>query len=343
MTEILWMAPILALIYAIPVALAAWRARQRHARQDALRAEAGAALQGLTPVRVHLARADWFRSTHLAESEGSGWLAYDAQQVRLRGRLDDGSRIEQDLVRAGLALRWVGDADSAGSGLHWFALGESGLRVSADGLSRWNSAAATADLYSQLAAPGTPPPPRSVFHLQSHPLSLGVTVVFALLMLYAAWDGYLNPFALVGEHVWVTLLALAAIPLSLLLYPLFLRTRLPQREALLLPLLLGLATTLATIPLVKRIDSATGSAELAEVAFYVDGAGVLKPMQSGPPVVQVRNIDDYWAQMPPGTEQRFLLRRGGLGLWQMEVEGLRRQVHGWYQSQSRTTPRLSVH
>lgn len=328
MTVYFWIAPLLVLLYAIPVALAVQRARARQATQDVLRAEAGAALPGAGLHRVRLLRG---------ETEGSGWLAADDQSVQLLGRFADGTRLEQRLLRAALVPAWVG---RAADGLPAFTLDPAGPRIVADGLNPWNVAPATAALYRELAPDSTPPD--NVFHLQSHPLSLAATIAFVLLAGYAVLDGFLNPFVLVGPHGWVGIVALALIPAGLLAYPLFRRTRLPPREALLLPLLLSLAASFAATPLIKRIDAASATAEPAEATYFLDGAGVFKPMQAEFPVIHVRNIDDYWAQMPPGMEQRFLMHRGGLGLWQLETEWLRRQVHSWYQSQSKPTPRLAV-
>lgn len=338
-TYLLWIL-LLALIYAVPVLLAALRARRRHRAQDALLAECGDGFKGLHTVRVRLARPEWFRQTHIIAAEGWGWLGFDAHRVRVVGRLADGTAIERDMPREQSSPLWLGDTDSAASGLHWFAIGEPRLRISADGLSDWNSAAASAALYTQLAPADAVRPPRSKFHLQSHPLSLGFVVLCAALWVYAVLDGILSPYTLVGDHGWVTAAALAWIPASLLLYPLLLRTRLPRKEALLLPLVLGLSVCLAAIPAIMRVDRMTGSGDFAETLFFLDSGTTFKPIVSGPPRLRFHNSDEYWAQLQPGAEQGFYLRQGGLGLWQLHAGSIRQDMRLWYSSKDKTVPRI---
>lgn len=339
MTVFLMFAPLLALIYAIPVVMAFLRGRRRQALQDALRREPDARLDGLTTARVLI--ADPARTvTDMA----AGWLGYDAERVRIVGRFDDGTTVERELRRDGLALTWIGDRAGTAPELQWFALGEPALQLSAHGALDWSSAEDTTRLYAQIAPADAPRPPSPVFHLQHHPVSLAATVVFVLLLLFAVFDHLLSVFVLVGDHRWVVLLALALIPAGLLLYPLFRRSRLPQREALLLPMLVGFAAGAAVIPLLARIDRATGEGDgnFVDTPYYLDKVGYLKPLQSGPPPLEVSNVDDYWAAMPPGAEQSFYVRRGGLGLWQVQTDALRIQLHSWYQGQNRPTPRASV-
>lgn len=339
MTEYLMFAPLLALVYAIPVVLAFLRGRQRNSVEDALLRTPEARLDGLTTVRVLV--ADPTRST---SEMATGWLGYDAERVRVVARFADGSTIERELRRDALDLQWIGSRDGVAPELHWLSLGDPAVQVSAHGALDWNSGDATTALYTRIAPTDAAAPVSSVFHLQHHPISLGATLVFVALLGFAVFDHLLSAFALVGDHGWVLLAALALIPAGLLLYPLFRRSRLPQREALLLPMLLGFAAGAALIPLLARIDRATGEGDgnFVDTPYYLDKPGHLKPLQSGPPPLEFGNIDDYWAAMPPGAGQTFYLRRGGLGLWQLQTAALRIQVHSWYQGQNKPTPRLSV-
>jgi len=345
MRDYLLLAPLLLVILAaVPVVLAARRARRRHAVQDRCLAESGALPDMVEKVRVRLARPAWFAATDArTAAEGAGWLALDAQHLRVIGRFDDGSTVDREFVRSQAPPQWRGLAGAGHHGLHWFALGEPPLLLSADGLTDWHSARTTAALYRRVAAPGAPPPPRPVFHLQSHPLSLVTVLLLLALLAYAAYDGLLAPFALIGEHRWLTGVALACIPLGLLTYPLFRRARLQPRETLLLPLLIGFAVGLALIPLLARIDRESGDGEFAEAAYFFDGGNAFKPLQVGTPTISVANVDEYTAALKPGAEQGFYLRRGGLGLWQVETDSLRRTVLLWYQGQNKPPPRLRVH
>ncbi len=342
MIDYLIFAPLLVLILAaVPVVRAALRARRRHAVQDGRLAAAGGVLDGKEKVRVHLARADAFPSAGKAfEAEGAGWLIVDAQHIRVFGAFDDGAAVDREFARGEVGLRWHGAAGARGG--YWFSLGGAAPYLSADGLSDWNSASATKALYQRIAPAGTPPPPRPVFHLQSNPLSLVATLLLIALLGYAAYDGFLTSYALIGDHDWLTLLALACVPAGLLLYPLFRRARLPPRETLLLPLLFGFAVGLALIPLLSRINLFSGDAEFVEAAYFFDGGGVYKPLQIGTPTITLLNVDEFAAALKPGAEQGFYLRRGSLGLWQVDLDGLRRNVHLWYSGQDKSTPRLRV-
>ncbi|MBL8300025.1 MAG: hypothetical protein JNN30_16925 [Rhodanobacteraceae bacterium] len=337
MTVFLMFAPLLALIYALPVAMAFLRGRQRQASQDALRGAPEAKLDGLSTVRVLI--ADPARA---GADLALGWLGHDAERVRVFGRFADGSLVEREWRREGLALAWLGSRAGSVPELQWFAVGDPALQLSAHGVLDWSSAEATTRLYTQIAPADAPRPPSHVFHLQYHPVSLAATLLFVLLLGFAVVDQALSPYALVGDHRWVIGLALALIPAALLLYPLFRLTRLPQREALLLPLLLGFAAGMAAIPLLARIDRATGEGDFVDTPYYLDGVGILKPLNQGPPPLQVTNVDDYWAALTPGTGQTFYLRRGGLGLWQVQTDALRIQLHSWYQGQNLPTPRASI-
>ncbi len=107
-------------------------------------------------------------------------------------------------------------------------------------------------------------------------------------------------------------------------------------------LLLGFAAGLATIPLLKRIDRSSGDGLFTDTPYFHDGACVFKPVQSGTPDLRVINADEFCAQLQPGAEQSFYLRRGGLGLWQVDYDGLRRQVLGFYQGKGKSVPRIAV-
>lgn len=337
MTVFLLFAPLLALIFALPVLIEFQRGRRRQAQQDALRREPGARLDGLAPVRVLIADP-----SRTVTDMAVGWLGHDAERVRVFGRFADGATLERDLPRDGLVPVWLGNRAGTAPELQWFALGEPALQVSAHGVLDWNSAEATARLYTQIAPADAPRAPSAAFHLQYHPVSLAATLLFVLLLGFAIVDHLLSGYALVGDHRWVLALALALIPAALLLYPLFRRSRLPQREALVLPLLLGFAAGMAAIPLLARIDRATGEGDFVDTPYYLDSIGVLKPLNQGPPTLHVSNVDDYWKALPPGAEQSLYLRRGGLGLWQVQTDALRIQLHSWYQGQNLPTPRVSV-
>lgn len=337
MTVFLMFAPLLALIYAIPVAAAFLHVRKRRALQDALLRDQEARLEGLTAVRVLIADP-----SRPVTDVAAGWLGYDAERVRVFGRFGDGTAVERDLRRDALALAWTGERRGTAPELQWLALGEPPLQLCAHGALDWNAAEATARLYAQIAPPDAPRSASTVFHLQYHPASLVATILFVLLLGFGVVDQLLSAYALVGDYRWVVALALALIPAALLLYPLFRRARLPQREAMLLPLLLGFSAGLASIPLLARIDRATGEGDFVDTPYYLDGIGALKPLNQGPPPLRVANVDDYWAALPPGAEQTFYLRRGGLGLWQVQTDALRIQLHSWYQGQNLPTPRASV-
>ncbi|WP_313919835.1 hypothetical protein [Tahibacter sp.] len=337
-THLLWIL-LLATVFVVPVLLAALRARRRRRAQDALLAECDDGFRSLQTVRVRLARPE-FRATRIATAEGWGWLGFDAHRVRVIGRLDDGTVIERDMLREQSSPLWLGDTVTGAHGLHWFAIGEPRLHLSADGLSDWNSAAASAALYTQLAPGDAARPPRSKFHLQSHPLSLGFVVLCAALWIYAVLDGVLSPYTLVGDHGWVNAAALACIPASLLLYPLLLSTRLPRKEALLLPLVLGVSVCLAAIPAIMRVDRMTGSGDFDETLYFLDTGTTFKPIVSGPPRLRFHNSDEYWSQLHPGEEQGFYLRRGGLGLWQVHAGSVRQDMRLWYSSNGKPVPRI---
>lgn len=337
MSAFLLFAPLVALIFLIPVLIAFQRGRRRQAQQDALRREPGARLDGLQAVRVLIADP-----SRTVTDMAVGWLGHDVERVRVFGRFADGVTVERDLPRDGLAPVWLGSRAGTAPELQWLSLGEPALQLSAHGVLDWNSAEATARLYARIAQADAPPPPSSAFHLQYHAVSLVATLLFVLLLGFAIVDHLLCGFSVVGDHRWVVALALALIPAALLLYPLFRRSRLPQREALVLPLLLGFAAGMAAIPLLARVDRATGEGDFVDTPYYLDGIGVLKPLNQGPPTLRVTNVDDYWKALPPGAEQSLYLRRGGLGLWQVQTDALRMQVHSWYQGQNLPTPRVSV-
>lgn len=336
MIDYLLFAPLVALVYLLALLPDLRRARERHARQDAIRREAGEVLEGLQVRRVHLLHPE-----HPGKS-GDGWIGFDATRIRIIGELDDGVRVDEEFARDETSGTWLGRGEHGGNPLYWFSTGQAPVRLAADTPLGWGSLQATSDLYRQLFPDAPAPTRREKFHLQSQPASLVATVLFVALVLYASFDHLMERVALVGDHRWLTAIALALIPMALLLSPVFRRSRLPPREVLMLPLLLGFAAGLATIPLLKRIDRWSGDGVFSDTAYFHDGGCLFKPVQSGTPDLRIVNADEFCAQLHPGAEQSFYLRRGGLGLWQVDYDGLRRQIYAFHQGRDESMPRVGI-
>ena len=294
--------------------------------------------------RVMLCRPAFFaRWLRLQAFETRGLLVNADDHVRLLAEWPSGERLDRSLRKDALALQWVGNASLPSANLHWIRIGSGAqaLLLTADtGLNAMPSREATADLWRQIAPPGALPVAAAHdFALEKHPATMTAMVALFALLLFAGVDGVvLNPFELLegGLALWgVAAAAGLALPVCVGL----LRLRVPGRESLGLAMLLGLAAALAWVPAIKRLDQWLAPEGVQSFAYRLGEDARFTPVEAGPPEIDFSNHRGYWAQYAQGSEHRFDLVHGPLGLWQLDHTPLRDAIRAYYRAHPEARPR----
>lgn len=304
---------------------AGWRfrlARRREQDRAALRASHVGTATGLEWIPVQVSRPAWYRRLHTGHEAG-GWLGIDAEvdTVRLLAQRADDDVIDRSWPLAQTQAR-PGSLHS--SALPGFLIGNEPLLLAGDaGANELRSWRATRLLLQRLAPTATSMP-AGLFPIESNRWSLACSVLFFVLMLYGLADTFAMPYQVLALPPGVDRVQDLLPLLAILAVPLLRRGRVPSNMAWMLALLFGIALKIATPPLFQRIDALTAADAFAEQPYRLEADGHFAPLAAGLPPLRLRGYLRHYARdLPVGAEQRFLLRRGGLGIWQLDERPLR--------------------
>lgn len=333
---------LLPLLVQIPVLLLlgfiALRLRKSRRMQEDLLERLKTQLAGGVWFRVHMSRPQAFqRFWKLQPSEARGVLILDDQAIQLHGVTGTGERIERRYRRAAEEIAWVGNPTLGSSNMHWFALGRGSnqMYVCADtGLNAAASRQASGDLFRNIAGNSVPLPPTRDFALEKNAASMLAVIVFFVTLGYAVIDGlFINQSMLIGGHLIAALAPLISLPFAAIGYLLLTAQRVPARESLALAMLCAFAISAAVVPVVKRIDQWLAPGGFVHYRYALEAGGRLHPADAA---ADLPNLDfsshyRYWATFKPGALQDFELRRGGLGLWQLDKSPFNEKLRAFYE------------
>ncbi|WP_257388087.1 hypothetical protein [Tahibacter caeni] len=307
---------------------AGWRiglARRREQARVALRASHVGTATGLEWIPIQVSRPAWYRRLH-AGHEAGGWLGIDgeADAVRLLAQRGDDDLIDRVWPLAQIRAK---PGSLRHSALPGFLIGSEPLLLAGDaGANELRSWRATQALLQRLE-PTAVATPAGLFPLESNRWSLACSVLFFVLILYGFVDKMTTPYVALalppvvnGVEDLLPLLAILAVPLLR-------RGRVPSNMAWMLALLLGVALKITALPLLQRIDALTATDTFAEQPYRLEADGQFVPLAAGLPPLRLRGpLRNYARDLPVGTERRFAVRRGGLGVWQLDERPLRERL-----------------
>lgn len=339
----LWLLLALQLVLVVWTGCVAHRLRLGKQRQDALLDELAPGA-GCRWFRVLVSRPEAFaRRLKWLPFEGPGLLLDTGDAVRVVANLWSGERLDWLSPRSTLQIERA-DGGMAGIRSHWLRLKAGGgeLMVAADsGMTARALPEATAELFRTLL-PGQPLPSLALggFALDKNRASAIATSVLLALLVFAGVDAMLNEHELLSEALFVVL-PLLGVLLTLPLFPLLRRHRVPTAESAGVALLMAIAMALAVVPFTKRLDQMLAPTARS-VVYRLVGATSLQPLQPGLPALQFPELKEYWAQFEQGSEHAFLLVRGPLGLWQLDRSPLHEKTRAFYASHPQAVPKPSA-
>jgi len=159
---------------------------------------------------------------------------------------------------------------------------------------------------------------QTAFALESNPVALGSAIAVLALILYAGADLVINSETYAADRpvAWFVTGGVFALAAGL---PLLLRFRVPAAESLALALLLGGAAGAALYPGLLRVNQLTDTQGLRPYEYRMKDFAVWEPVHGGPPTMEFGGHEEYWEQFRRGERREFMLRRGGLGFYQIDM------------------------
>lgn len=104
----------------------------------------------------------------------------------------------------------------------------------------------------------------------------------------------------------------------------------PRAETLGLSLLLGGAVGFAQYPGALRVNAVTDSEGLHTYEYRLTSYVVFSPLDARVPELSFPKDADYWGQFKLGTVHSFVLRRGGLGFYQVDMAPVHAKMRGYF-------------
>jgi hypothetical protein len=172
---------------------------------------------------------------------------------------------------------------------------------------------------------------RAGFGLESDPFTLGAAVAVVVLLVYAAADFAINTETY-AERPKVQLFVLAGIGIFLAAAALLATRRVPRAEAIGVAMLFGVAAGGALYPGALRVNQLTDTGGLRSHQYRMKEYVVWEPRDAALPTLVFSDYYEYWEQFKPGASKEFLLRRGGLGFYQVDMAPVHAEMRKHYRN-----------
>ena len=166
------------------------------------------------------------------------------------------------------------------------------------------------------------------FDLTSNKHSLATLVVIFAFILYALISFMVTREVYISEvpYVWFAVIGLViAIGCGVALA----KTDVPLTNAWGMALLLGIVVSVAMYPAMININQLTDSKGLIEYEYQRVDKTVFESVDLSLPRVVV-NEDEYWESIPLNKTVVFMIRKGGLDLYQVDMEPEYKKMRLWY-------------
>ncbi len=168
------------------------------------------------------------------------------------------------------------------------------------------------------------------FALESNPATLGVTgAVLACLfytpidlLVYSEQYATTPPFALMAICGLVACAAGAAYLAN---------SDAPRAVSIGLAVMLGLTAAAASAPAMLRVNALTDDVGIQPVTYYRTEINRFAPVSdTGWPEIELPQ-PSYWLLQEEGTQRQIHIRRGGLGLYQMNLDNINAELRSYFQ------------
>lgn len=273
-------------------------------------------------------------------SKEVGILVFGPDTISLYSINLKGERTTRHYERSSLKSEWYGNQTMKDANLQWFSIygNQSRIYISAyTGIIALPSRQQTAEIYRNIAGQHVQFQGAKEFALEKNPASLTTLIIIASVVVYAVADGvFINPLEVVGyPQNFILFFALPFITVCLLasgIYSFMMRFCVPARETLALTILFVFSLIIATLPALQRIDTAIASNPMQTYDYRMVKEGVFEPVNNGLPKLKLKLKCDYWKQFAENTKFQFLLRKGGLGMWQFDGRSLDKDIEAYMKS-----------
>lgn len=152
------------------------------------------------------------------------------------------------------------------------------------------------------------------------PATLKIAITFFVCVLYFFGEIYLwgsEYYVLTPPYIG---LGFISIVLSIAAY-LFLKKQEPERtDSATYALLALIGFALSSYALIPRLNIITDSGGVKNYSYTLDENHIWKNSKGLPPLDVYLSITEYWQQYKPGDEYTFQLRKGGLGIWLVNMD-----------------------
>ncbi len=162
------------------------------------------------------------------------------------------------------------------------------------------------------------------------PATLKIASAFFACVFYFVCDFYFWASEYYVQNPPYIIIAFIAICLSFASY-VYLRKREPERtDSKIYALLACIGFALFIYTLIPRINIATDNDGLNDYVYILDEDNVWQSMQGYPSVNVYLSQSKYWKQFKPGDKYTFQLRKGGLGIWLVNMENVYEEQKRFY-------------
>lgn len=166
--------------------------------------------------------------------------------------------------------------------------------------------------------------------------SLVATLIFTFLLLisyyfYEVTSGLSEVYTGTLPYFWVLV---AGIITTLWCYRFIKKTKLNHGEKIIVAMLLGLGVGLAAYPFLMRVNQWTDTAGIQTYKYKLAEKGVWIPQDQSlqlPDISFGYKAEIYWNQFKINSVKDFELRKGGLGLYQLNMDPIRKDWKGFYE------------
>jgi len=186
------------------------------------------------------------------------------------------------------------------------------------------------------------PDPNNVrpYALEKNPVALGLVILFFVFVVYALADTLVVGYESYVETPYYELYVLAGIALCVVGQQWMRRARVPTAESIAVAVLAGAAFGAALYPGLLRINQLTDTEGLTLYEYRMTAPSHFAPLREGLPLVDFpERHAEFWSSQPAGTIEKFELRKGGLGFYQINMRPIYDRIESFYQSGGRSAKR----
>lgn len=187
------------------------------------------------------------------------------------------------------------------------------------------------DRHDEQAASPLADVPGGSFNLVTHPGTLVALAGFVLLAGYGVLDGLmLSPWRFVEWPPAAPIVGAAAVAGTAAA---LLARAAPDLERWALTGLLAAAAAGAAYPAMQRVNAATDPDGASGYRYRQVAVGRFEPVdRPDMPQLAFDRYPEYWQAQPADGEMQFRLARGDLGVWQLDLTGIRDDQRDWFAS-----------